>query len=80
MGYFSNGTEGMNYQSRYCDKCKNYRDLNDGRGPGCAIWDLHLLHSYDDCNNDKSYLHFLIPRTKDGLGNEKCTMFMGPKG
>lgn len=38
MAYFSNGTEGMAYQAKYCDRCAN----NDGDG-GCPIWDLHLL-------------------------------------
>jgi len=44
-------------------------------GPGCTVWLAHELHNYEECNNENSILHLLIPRTKDGLGNEQCTMF-----
>ena len=43
MAYFPNGTAGTMYQERYCCRCLNYRDKGDGRGPGCAVWDAHLL-------------------------------------
>jgi hypothetical protein len=72
MGYFSNGTEGMEYQAQYCDKCIHWpADPDKG---GCHVWLLHLLHNGAD---DKVHeaLNILIPRTADGLGNEKCTMF-----
>ena len=73
MGYFSNGTEGMMYEEAYCNRC-----LHQGPpdGPGCAIWLAHMLYNYDECNKKESILHLLIPRTKDGLGNEQCTMFI----
>ena len=29
-----------------------------------------------NANDDSSILHLLIPRSKDGLGNEQCTMFV----
>ncbi len=67
MGYFANGSEGMSYESHWCEKCVHYK--------GCQVWLLHLLHGYDECNKPDSHLHKLIPRTKDGLGNEQCTMF-----
>lgn len=35
----------------------------------------HMLYNYDECNNEKSILHLLIPRTEDGLGNQECKMF-----
>ena len=38
------------------------------------VWLAHLERNYEECNNDKSILHIFIPRTKDGLGNEKCKM------
>ncbi len=72
MGYFSNGTEGMDYESQYCDRCVHQGPPD---GPGCMVWMLHMLHNYDECNNDDSWLHILIPRTKDKLDNEQCTMF-----
>lgn len=69
MGYFSNGTEGMCYQEKYCDKCY-WGDK------ACAIWFAHMEYNYEECNNDKSILNMLIPRSKDGLSNEKCKGFV----
>lgn len=85
MGYFSNGTEGMAFQERYCFHCRNWRDLEDGRGEGCPIWDAHLLYSYELCNSEtpgKVILDMLIPRTlikaSDGLPvpDNECAMFL----
>ena len=70
MGYFSNGTEGDMYREQYCSRCEH--DQNND----CAVLLAHLLYNYDDCNNEKSILHLLIPRRKDGLGNEQCKMFI----
>ena len=66
MGYFANGTEGMAYEAKWCDRCVH-------QAKGCQVWLLHLLHSYADCNKPESYLHSLIPMR--GRGNGKCTMF-----
>lgn len=74
MGYFSNGSEGQFYQARYCDRCMHQPD--DPNNGGCYVWFAHMLHNYDECNNKDSVLHLLIPRSKDGLGNEKCRMFI----
>ena len=68
MGYFSNGTEGMMYEEDFCDRCEHQ--------DGCAVWFAHSLYNYDECNNEKSILHLLIPRSKDGLENEQCRMFL----
>jgi len=67
MGYFSNGCEGSDYEEQYCSKCY-WGDK------ACMVWLAHLERNYEECNNDKSILHIFIPRTKDGLGNEKCKM------
>ena len=67
MGYFSNGTEGMDYEYKYCDHCVHQDDP-------CAVWLAHLVKNYDECNNKDSILHMLIPRSKDGF-NERCLMF-----
>ena len=79
MGYFANGTEALMYQEKYCFNCINYRDKNDGRGPGCPIWDLHFLYDYELCNDKenigKIMLDVLIPMTEEGY-NEKCAMFL----
>lgn len=71
MGYFSNGTEGELYQEHYCFRCIHWSE-----DEGCPIWDTHLLRNYDDCNKPDSILHILIPRSKDHLSNERCTMFI----
>ena len=68
MAYFSNGTEGECYYETYCSKCVHEEN--------CPVWMLHMLHNYDECNKKDSFLHVLIPRSKDGLDNERCTMFV----
>lgn len=69
MGYFSNGTEGELYEERYCNRCIHQDDP-------CAVWLLHMLHNYDECNNKDSMLHVLIPI--NGITNERCKMFKEP--
>ncbi len=71
MGYFPNGNSSEDYENSYCDRCSNQK-IDDG---GCAVWLLHLLHNYEECNNEKSFLHRLIPMDKNGF-NKKCTMFL----
>jgi hypothetical protein len=72
VGYFSNGTEGLMYEERYCSRCIHY---GDAEGPGCPVMNLHWLHNYDEANNDASMLHVLIPRTEEGE-NQQCAMFV----
>ena len=72
MGYFSNGTEGMAYEERYCEKCLHYGDCGD-----CAVLESHAAYNYAECNKPESILHILIPRSINGLSNEKCKMFIG---
>ena len=77
MGYFANGTEGDMYQFAYCFKCKNRVDKKDGCGFGCAVWDLHITHSYKLANSKseaKKMLDFLIPNKN--CNNEECRMFL----
>ena|ERR1700742_1877263 len=68
MGYFSSGTEGLMYEERYCYQCIHYE-------AGCPILNEHFCHNYDKDEKKRAILDWLIPRKKDGLGNEKCTMF-----
>ena len=77
MGYFSNGTEGMAYEAKYCERCIHYGPPD---GPGCPVFGLHLLHNYEECNKDDSFLHVLNPLSKNGLGNEQCRMFIDKLG
>lgn len=72
MGYFANGTEGDMYEEQHCSKCVHV--------DGCPVWDMHLLFSYELCNETKHpgkvILDALIPLTKNGCGNEQCAMFV----
>lgn len=68
MGYFSNGTEGMAYEEQWCVRCAHHE--------GCHVWLAHLLHNSAECNKEDSILHLLIPRSKDGLSNLKCNLFI----
>ena len=74
MAYFSNGSEGMDYQERYCNKCIHDVD-ND-----CPVWLLHIMHNHEECNKLGSFLHVLIPRAKGELTNEQCKMFTPMEG
>ena len=61
MAYFSNGAEGMDYQERYCLRCKYHvGDIDKiGSDLGCPVWFLHELH-----NGEKEWrktLDALIP-------------------
>lgn len=79
MGYFPNGTAGAAFVEAQCVGCMNYQNKQDGRGPGCAVWDVHLLFCSDQCGDDPkskaiaNILDVLIPRSKDGLDNT-CAM------
>lgn len=76
MAYFSNGTEGMDYEEKYCSKCV-HRDGPDGKS-GCPVWLAHLLFAYDECNNKsnaKAILDILIPMKEPEHFAAQCSMF-----
>lgn len=64
MGYFSNGSEGADWESDNCSECVHESD--------CAALRAHKVHNYKECNNPDSILHLLIPY-KDGVNGE-CRM------
>jgi len=74
MGYFPNGTEGMLYQERYCDRCVHCSEEH-----GCPVMLAHELWNYEECNNAQSVLHRMIPRTDDDLDNGQCFAFQPKK-
>ena len=76
MGYFSNGTEGSEYEAEYCSRCVH--EENDEE-TGCAVWMLHFLHNPDGANDPDHFLNALIPRHDAGQ-NEECTMFHENEG
>jgi hypothetical protein len=68
MGYFSNGTEGLEYQDKYCNQCVH--DLNHD----CPVWLLHLVNNYTADKNIREMLDSLIPRDEKGW-NQTCALF-----
>jgi len=75
MGYFSNGSEGADYEAEYCSRCEHGPEAVQERGgEHCAVWLAHFLRNYAECNNENSILHLLIP-LENGC-NGKCKMFL----
>jgi len=74
MGYFSNSTEGMIYEEEYCNKCvHNHPECS------CPCLEAHAIWNYDECNNEDSILHKMIPmsKTEDGCPyNDQCIFFV----
>lgn len=68
MGYFANGTEGDMYFAEWCHHCVHWSDEH-----GCPCWLIHLQMNYEECNNEDSVLHKMIPR--DGCENQQCFSF-----
>ncbi len=80
MGYFSNGSEGAEYEALFCDRCV-HRDEELGVDKPCPIWMMHLLYNYELCNEKdhpgKVMLDSFIPREEPGFnGNGRCRMFV----
>ena len=72
MGYFSNGTEGLDYNHKYCHKCQNWRQKEGEQAAGCPVWDAHLC--YLGSPGASVVLDSLIP-FKDGFSTQ-CKMFL----
>ncbi len=74
MGHFSNGSEGMAYQEKYCSRC-----VHDDPDMGCEIWGAHILYCGELTNvpaiesPGSAILDMLIPRT--GTTNKQCKLF-----
>ena len=49
---------------------------SDALEQNCPVLLLHYVHNYKECNKAESFLHVLIPRSEDKLGNEQCRMFI----
>lgn len=84
MAYFPNGTSGMCYEEQYCAKC--IHGPQGDEDPMCAVMLIHNLFNYDQCKDTpegkavETILDLLIPRTKNDLGNEKCSLFKNRLG
>ncbi len=71
MAYFANGSEGYFFETAYCERCKNNKDID---GNMCPILEAHEAFNYEECNNKASILHILWPRGEDGR-NLDCRLF-----
>jgi hypothetical protein len=75
MAYFSNGTEGIEWEQHWCTSCVNYRlvdSLNDGIRY-CPILEAHFL--WNGKKEMKELLDLLIPRNENGRPS-KCSMWL----
>jgi len=83
MGYFANSTESEMFKDDNCYQCLNWRDLEDGRGFGCPIIDLHQMYNYELCNSKskaKQMLDFFIPEFDYKRSIQPpCSMFLKDK-
>ena len=88
MGYFANGTAGMDYQEKYCVKCVHWRSRGKATFESCPVWDLHQEYGYDrnassnlnlawNAVNNMSdiVLDTLIPMNNMGDQNKQCEFF-----
>lgn len=66
MAYFSNGSEGMEFEESVCSACQREGD--------CPVWDMHMLYNDDGANNKDSLLHKMIPVDEDGF-SRTCNFF-----
>ena len=83
MAYFSNGSEGRDYEEQYCSRCANHREHPDqpmGDVADCAVWALHFDYNYEQGGKTKlgkaikNILDTLIPM--DGIYAGECSMFL----
>ncbi len=82
MGYFSNGTEDMQYHEQYCDRCINWRESSpDADDWGCPVMDLHVQWNYEQQGKGririvkKQALDNFIEQKEDTFC-DKCKMFI----
>jgi hypothetical protein len=77
MGYFSNGTMGEMYETRYCERCIHYSEL-----PGCPVFVLHLVWNYDQHSDPTKAeaLEQFIPTLDAPPWNGPCKMFVAKEG
>lgn len=74
MAYFSNGTEGTDYEQRWCANCTHGAD---GGAGACPVWLLHLVYN-GQTGNVGEMLDALIPRdqSRPGSPNAECALFV----
>ena len=75
MGYFSNGSEGMDYEEKFCRRCIHDEDEN------CPVLGLHKEWNYEQHTQGykKVVLSHFIPHSSKGGWNLACKMYI-PNG
>lgn len=84
MAYFSNGTEGMDYEYEYCANCvHNDTDPLDTMSfNNCSVLALHMEFNYDQLKKGKTakaikqFLDALIPTPHGEIWPGECSMFV----
>ena len=76
MGYFSNGSEGSSYESKYCENCIHWVFDEKEETKGCPVWDIHFLFNHSSKEETKNILNELIPTNNKRPFNEQCAMFI----
>lgn len=77
MAYFSNGSEGLTWEDKWCSRCVHLSDEG-----GCSVIVIHSVYNYDQHKEGETgkaiadILNLLIPRSADKLENERCSMFV----
>lgn len=73
MAHFSNGTQMMSYQRKYCYHCVHWRDNGSG-SEGCEIMGVHFGYAPGSSGTViEEILNMLIPM--DGLYAGGCKLF-----
>jgi hypothetical protein len=74
MGYFSNGSEGSDWEAQWCRRCVHKHDENSP----CPVLLAHWTYNYELCNKKdepgKAILDLLIPMTAGGFPDQ-CALF-----
>jgi len=68
MAYFSNGTQGMDYEDKYCFHCIHSKELDF-----CPCWAAHKLWNHEEAHNQDSILHKMIPMVE--FVPQECIFF-----
>jgi len=69
MGYFSNGSEGCDFQAQFCEHCVH--DINED----CPVLLLHLMWNYDAVGEDKDDVKETALKVFISGSPQRCVMY-----
>ena len=79
MAYFSTGSEGDDYQLRWCQRCIHWPESAIAE---CPVWTVQGDYNYERVNEPehaiRKILDILIPSRDDGFPDQ-CRMFHSRK-